>query len=100
MEIKIPKFTDKGNNKRFKNRKPYWNGQLRELWNIMGENENNFISYIGKKNDISALRREYTQARESFDKALKRAERAYKKSVANDIETMSSTNPNEFWNKI
>ena len=61
---------------------------------------NNFISYKDKKNIKSALRREYTQARESFDKALKRAERAYKKSVANDIETMSSTNPNEFWNKI
>ena len=79
METKIPKFSNKGNNKRFKNRKPYWNDQLRELWNIMGEKENNFISYKGKKNIKSALRREYTQARESFDKALKRAERAYKK---------------------
>ena len=36
----------------------------------------------------------------SFDKALKHAERvrAYRKSVANEIETISSTN--EFWNKI
>ena len=50
METKIPKFTNKRNNKRFKNRKPYWNDQLRELWNIMGEKENNFISYKGKKN--------------------------------------------------
>ena len=66
----------------------------------MGGKENNFISYKGKKNVKSALRREYNQTRESFDKALKRAERAYKKSVANDIETMSSTNPNVFWNKI
>ena len=36
MEIKVPKFTNKGNNKRFKNRKPYWNDKLKELWNIMG----------------------------------------------------------------
>ena len=54
---------------------------------IILHNENhNFISYKGKKNIKSALRRQYTQARELFDKALKRAERAYKKSVANDIE--------------
>ena len=45
----------------------------------MGGKENNLISYKGKKNIKSALRQEYTQARESFDKALKRAERAYKK---------------------
>ena len=63
---------------------------------IDGIYENTFISYKGKENVKSALRREYTQARESIDKALKRAERAYKKSVANDIEIMSSTNPNEF----
>ena len=37
MEIKIPKFTNKGNNKRFNNRKPYWNDQLTDLWNIKGE---------------------------------------------------------------
>ena len=27
METKVPKFTNKGNNKRFKNRKTYWNDQ-------------------------------------------------------------------------
>ena len=70
MEIKVPKFTNKGNNKRFKNRKPYWNDKLKELWNIMRGGENNFISYKGKKPVRSALRWEYTQERESFDKAL------------------------------
>ena len=32
MEIKIPKFTNNGHNKRFENRKQYWNAELRELY--------------------------------------------------------------------
>ena len=46
-------------------------GSYGALWG-----KNNLISYKGKKNVKSALRREYNQTRESFDKALKLAERA------------------------
>jgi hypothetical protein len=35
-----------------------------------------------------------------FDKALRREERAYRKSQADVIETVSTTNSKEFWDKI
>ena len=100
MESKLPKVKPRSNNKRFKNSKPYWTDQLTDLWNATRETENNFIRYKGERKVKSALRREYTEARDLFDKTLRRAERNYKKSFANVIEDMSSTNPNEFWNKI
>ncbi|XP_055998773.1 uncharacterized protein LOC130047523 isoform X1 [Ostrea edulis] len=96
----IPKIVHKNSSKRLKNKKPFWNDELRDLWNNTREKENMFVKYKGKQNVKSALRREYIEARDIFDKALRRTERSYKKTVARDIENMSSSNPNEFWNKI
>lgn len=46
------------------------------------------------------MRREYITARDAFDKTLRQTERAYRRSEAIEIETMSTNNPNEFWEKI
>ena len=54
---------------------------------------NNICSYYIYKH-------EYSQARDVFDKNLRRTERTYKKARTVDIETMVTTNPNEFWEKI
>lgn len=46
------------------------------------------------------LRQEYCEARNVFDRTLRRTERAYRKGAAVDIEAMSTKNPSEFWQKI
>ncbi|CAC5416249.1 unnamed protein product [Mytilus coruscus] len=66
----------------------------------MRHKEKDFVQCDGNRNVKSALRREYSQARDVFDKNLRRTERTYKKAMAVDIETMVTTNPNEFWEKI
>ena len=48
----------------------------------------------------TSLQREYISARNHFDKTLSQTERAYRRTQALEIETMSTNNPNEFWNKI
>ncbi|VDI60355.1 Hypothetical predicted protein [Mytilus galloprovincialis] len=100
MNEKIPKTGYDRANKRLKNRKPYWNDNLTNLWNDMRHKENEFIQCNGNRSVKSAIRREYSQARDVFDKNLRRTERTYKKAMAVDIETMVTTNPNEFWEKI
>ncbi|VDI05654.1 Hypothetical predicted protein [Mytilus galloprovincialis] len=100
MNKNIPKAGYDGANKRLKNRKPYLNDNLTNLWNDMRHKENDFIQCDGNRNVLSALRREYSQARDVFDKNLRRTECTYKKAMAVDIETMVTTNPNEFKEKI
>ena len=46
------------------------------------------------------LRAHYIDARNSFDKLLRQCERAYRRAQALEIETMTTSNPNDFWRKI
>ena len=39
-------------------------------------------------------------AQDKFDKILRNAERKYRRTVADDIESISTTNPNDFWDKV
>ena len=43
---------------------------------------------------------EFLASQKSFDKQLRQCERAYKRSICDDIENMTADNPNEFWEKI
>jgi hypothetical protein len=76
------------------------NDKLRDLWNNTREKENIFVTYKGKQDVKLALRREYIEAWDTFDRALRRNERSHNKTVAKDIENMSSSNSKEFLNKI
>ena len=49
---------------------------------------------------VQHLRYEFTMTRNKFDKRLRQCERMHNKSMANDIETMSTNNPNDFWKKV
>jgi hypothetical protein len=77
------KYTDSSKQirKRYKNHKPYWNEDLNNLW---------------KEN----FRQKFIQARNTFDKSLRKVERAYKNNTLSDIEDSSMNNPREFWNLI
>ena len=101
MNATIPKYdTSKRTSKRLKTKKTYWNQTLAELWKVMRQNERDFLRCSSNRNVKTALRRNYITARNMFDKVLRQTERAYRQTVAFDIEDMSSNNPNDFWEKI
>ena len=47
-----------------------------------------------------SLRMKFSTARKTFDKRLRYYERQYNKNIIPIIETVSSSNPREFWQKI
>lgn len=100
MNRNLPKYESRGTNKRYKTRKSYWNGNLSDLWKLLRERERAFLKCNDNQRVKTALRREYIVARDSFDKSLRQAERAYRRAKSIEIETMSTNNPNEFWDKI
>ncbi|VDH98618.1 Hypothetical predicted protein [Mytilus galloprovincialis] len=86
MTDKIPKVEFNGSKKRFKQKKNRIGmAQLMDLWNKMTIKEKEFTRW---------------KARDMFDKTLRRTERAYRRMKAVDIESMTTKNPNDFWEKI
>ena len=83
-----------------KTRKPYWNDTLSDQWKLLRQRERDFLRCSDNQRVKTALRQEYIHARDNFDKSLHQAERAYRKAKADEIETISTSNPNEFWDKI
>ena len=100
MNEKIPKTGNVKTSKRMKIKRPYWNDTLTDLWKIMCEKEKTFLQCDGSRNRKAALRREYGDARDKFDKTLRRSEKEYRRSVSIEIENISTTNSNEFLDKI
>ena len=101
MDKCIPRFeTGRKARRRFKSHKPYWNEELTDLWNAMHDREKQFLNFNGRSSIKTQLRMEFLSSHKRFDKRLRQYERAYKRSVCDDIENMTSENPNEFWEKI
>ena len=96
MDDKIPRVDSDKSRRRYKHNKPYWNNELSVLWNAMNLKEKAFTNCKGNRRVKSGLRSEYINARDKFDKLLRRTEREYKRSKAMEIETFSTKNPNEF----
>ena len=65
------------------------------------DREKQFLNSNGRSSiKTTQLRMEFLSSQKRFDKRLRQYERAYKRSVCDDIEIMTSENPNEFWGKI
>ena len=63
--------------------------------------EKQFLNFNGRASVKIQLRMEFLSSKKTIDKKkLHLYERAYKRSVRNDIENMTMENPNEFWEKI
>ena len=64
-------------------------------------NEREFLKCDSKHSTRrTASRQDFKIAQHNFDKTLRKAERTYRRTVANDIESMSTSNPNDFWDKV
>ncbi|CAC5388185.1 unnamed protein product [Mytilus coruscus] len=66
----------------------------------MHTKEKAFLKCTGNRNTKTALRKDYADTRDKFDKLLRKAEREYRSAKASDFESISVNNPNEFWEKI
>ena len=58
------------------------------------------IKFKGHKVYKGLLKNDFFLARKTFDKALKSAERNYNIQLLNNLETLQTNHPKEFWNKI
>ena len=86
----------------YKYYKPYWSNDLTKVWKDMRDSEKEFLK-VNKhtsKARKTELKQIYKTKRHIFDKALREAERNYKKGVSEDIETVNTENPKVFWNFI
>ena len=101
MRRTVPMYTPiKKTRKRYKSNKPYWSEALTNLWETMRDRERDFVKFKGPRAVKTALHRQYKNARFNFDKLLRQSERSYRQAIADDIESTSTGNPNEFWDKI
>jgi len=96
------KYTDSSKQirKKCKNHKPYWNEDLNNLWKEMSMAEKLFTKCNRSRYIKENFRQKFIQARNIFDKSLRKAERTYKNNTLSDIEDSSTNNPREFWNLI
>ena len=82
--------------KRYRKTKPYWDSELNELWQSMCFAEKIFVKFKGSSLTKKQLQREFVAARNIFDKK----ERAYRREKINEIDSLNSKNPKEFWNRV
>ena len=99
-EIQIKEISKQGR-KRFKYHKPFWNDELTTLWKAMRDAEKLFNSYKGANSQYrQRYRKEFVDARHQFDKKLRSTERSYYKKFADNLESINTNNPKEFWDHI
>lgn len=66
----------------------------------MHSTEKQYLKFKGRNNVKNALRKDFQIAQKNFDIRLGQCERKRKQTMCIDIETMTTNNPSEFWNKI
>ena len=68
----------------------------------MHSKEQHFLTFNGKSRIKCQLRWDFITSKKTFDEKLRQWERAYKRSVCDEIKkkNMTTDNPNEFWKKI
>ncbi len=59
-----------------------------------------YLNYRGTNHVRKQLQHKFLDASTVFNKTLRRAERNYNKHVQNEIESISTENPRQFWEYI
>ncbi len=78
--------------------KPFWNEDLKLLWNVLCEKEKLYLKSRG--NQRMVYRQQFRQAQNNFDKLYRKTERAYKRSKILAIDDICTSDPKEFWKTI
>ena len=86
--------------KKFKYHKPFWNQELTQLWKNMCQKEKKFGSFVGTKQTKNEIRNEFLASRKLFEKRLTYFECQFDNRFIENLETINTTNPREFWKTI
>ncbi len=81
-------------------KKPYWNNYLRTLWREMCVKEKEFLKFKGPNHIKQLFRKRFTDSSSVFHRELRKAERTYNRHVQENIESICTENPKQFWNYI
>ena len=76
LDFKRIKIENSVNNKKRKIRKPWWNTELTEAWNVMCKHENRWLS-CKNMHQKSILKQAFVAKRKQFDKLVQTAKRTY-----------------------
>ena len=102
MDKYLPKLygTTKKTSKHFKMKKPFWNDYLKSLWQDMCIKEKEFLKYRGPNHIKKLFRKRFTDSSSIFHKELRKAERNHNKLVQENIDSICTDNPKQFWHYI
>ena len=77
---------------------PFWNSDLKNLWNIACDKEKIYLKETGVHRQQT--KHEYNLARKQFDKTFRREKRRYQRNKVNEIEKLNTDDPKEFWKTL
>ena len=100
MNRVLPKNCGIKSNKKLKHKKPYWNDNLKSLWKEMCNDENMYLRYKGPYYVKQILHQKFKDSSRIFNRTLRKAQRTYNKTLQDNIETVCTSNPTEFWRYI
>ena len=86
--------------KRLKNNKPFWDEELTKSFLCMSSKEKLFLKCKGASQVKSKYKHDFIQARNIFDKLLRRKERQYNKYFVENLEKISKTDHKKFGQTI
>ena len=98
LDYKRSKIENSVNNNKRKIRKPCWNTELTEAWNVMCKHKNRLLSKNVHQKSI--LKQVFVSKRKQFDKLVQTAKRTYWYKLQSDILNKCNHIQTEFWKTI
>ena len=100
MNVNIP-YTEMHpkSKKFFKTHKPFWNDELKDLWSQMNTAEKLLRKAVNGQ-DKRLKHTEFRMKQHQFDRRFRFFERKYKYEQCDNIETLNTTDPKQFWEKL
>ena len=86
--------------KRLRVRKPHWNEDLTNLWKNMVSSEKMYLKCKTTNYQKRDLHIKFKDASRKFDKALRLAEREYRRKLSIILHETKTDDPIKFWEHI
>ncbi|CAC5418534.1 unnamed protein product [Mytilus coruscus] len=81
--------------------KPYWNENLKVLWDKTCEHEKIWLKWKGCGTKKKRVREQFVTSRNTFDKLLRKEKRSYQMRQQQELLNLSTeNNTRDFWKKI
>ncbi len=91
---------DRQTRKRYKSHKPFWDEELTNLWLDMKNRNRLFIKSKKALHSKDQCYRDFKNAQSAFDKCLRRKERKYKRDQLENLDSVCTSDPKQFWEDL